>query len=360
MKTETWKYTNIKKWLERDYQTIDSYAPIIDYNELPEGVIICPLADASKQADIPSPYPLPQALEGKLKEQGFFIYIPKNVVLKNPIYITDIAAQLDDPTVLPARFQILLEENSVATIVHKFEANDANHYWRRQVTEINLAPNAQLNYYQDQNEAPTSLHTHYIAVQQGRDSQFNSFTLDNGGGIVRTDLHTKLHDVNATCHLNGLYLVKNKQHVDNHTIIEHLAPHTQSSEHYKGIVADQARAVFNGRIYVAPHAQKVVSEQHNENLLLSKQAEIDTKPELEIYADDVQCAHGATVGQLDRDAIFYMTTRGIDEELAKQLLTYGFAHEMLNSISHDEIRALFNTQLLTWFSNNQELEDLLP
>jgi Fe-S cluster assembly protein SufD len=310
MKSESWKYTNITKWLEREYETLDMGAPKI-------------------------------------------IHVPKNTVLEKPIYITDIATGLTNSTLLSTRCVITLEENSSATIVQVFQSEQADNYWRKKITEINLAANSQLNYYQIQTESATSLHTHEITVQQARDSQFNSFTLDNGGGIVRTDLQAKLTAENAHCQFHGIYLVKNKQHVDNHTSIDHLSPHTHSKELYKGIITDQARAVFNGRVYVAPQAQKVISEQHNENLLLSKQAEIDTKPELEIYADDVQCAHGATVGQLDRDAVFYMTTRGISEELAKQLLTYGFAHEMINSIDNAEIRELFNTQLLDWFGNSQ-------
>jgi Fe-S cluster assembly protein SufD len=302
MKTESWKYTNINKWLEREYETPDMGAPKI-------------------------------------------IHVPKNTILEKPIYITATAENLTNSTLLSTRYIITLEENSSATIVQVFQAEQADNYWRKQTTEISLAANAQLNYYQVQTESETSLHTHTITVEQARDSQFNSFTLDNGGGIVRTDLNTKLQAENARCQLHGIYLVKNKQHVDNHTNIEHLSPHTQSTELYKGIIADQARAVFNGRVYVAPHAQKVISEQHNKNLLLSKQTEIDTKPELEIYADDVQCAHGATVGQLDPDAIFYITTRGMSEDVAKQLLTQGFAREMLDYINNPEIKQLFNQQL---------------
>ena len=302
MKTETWKYTNINKWLAREYETPDMGAPKI-------------------------------------------IHVPKNTVLEKPIYITDIATRLTAPTLLSTRCVITLEENSSATIVQVFQSEHADNYWRKKITEINLAANAQLNYYQVQTESATSLHTHEITVQQARDSQFNSFTFDNGGGIVRTDLHTKLQAENARCQLYGVYLVKNKQHIDNHTIIDHLSSHTYSTEHYKGIIADQARAVFNGRVYVAPHAQKIVSKQHNANLLLSKQAEIDTKPELEIYADDVQCAHGATVGQLDNDMIFYMTTRGISEIEARQLLTHGFIREMFEFINDSEIKQLFNQQL---------------
>lgn len=338
--TESWKYTNIKQWLERDYQTPAVYAPAITYGT-------------------PLPCPLPQAVEGKLEGNLLVIRVPQNMVLDKPIYITDLAVQLEVPTLLAAKHIIELGENSCATIVHAFVAEHADHYWRRHETEISLAANARLNYYQYQTESTTSLHTHTITVQQARDSRFESFTLDNGGGIVRTDLSAKLNGQQASCNYQGVYLVKEKQHVDNHTSIEHLSPHTYSEELYKGIVTDQARAVFNGRVYVAPEAQKVVSEQHNKNLLLSKTAEIDTKPELEIYADDVRCAHGATIGQLDRDAIFYLTARGIDEELAKQLLTYGFVHDMFGNILHEDIKPLFNQQLLDWFSAQHELAGLL-
>lgn len=319
MKTETWKYTNISKWLERDYEL--------------------PLSHTIRVTS-------PTGGEVKMQENMWHIRIPKNTTLEEPIYIHNLATQLEKSTLLEAKILIILEENSSATIVQVFQSEQASNYWRKQITEINLAANAQLNYYQIQTENETSLHTHEISVEQARDSQFNSFTLDNGGGIVRTDLHTKLQAENARCQLHGIYLVKNKQHVDNHTNIEHLSPHTQSTELYKGIATDQSRAVFNGRVYVAPHAQKVISAQHNKNLLLSKKAEIDTKPELEIYADDVQCAHGATVGQLDHDAIFYMSTRGMSEDVAKQLLIYAFAREMLDNIDNPEVKEIFNKQLV--------------
>jgi Fe-S cluster assembly protein SufD len=210
-----------------------------------------------------------------------------------------------------------------------------------------------------QQEASAAKHTHFMGVQQLEHSLFTSFNIDLGGQLVRNDLHTTLQAVEASCDLQGIYLLKEKQHVDNHTAINHAHAITYSNEYYKGILQDKSRAVFNGRVLVEPDAQKIDSNQKNDNLLLSADCEIDTKPELEIYADDVKCAHGATVGQLDEAAIFYLQARGITDIVARKMLTFGFAYEVAENIKQPLIHDVVKKALLNWFSSDETLQALL-
>ena len=183
--------------------------------------------------------------------------------------------------------------------------------------------------------------------------------LDIGGKLVRNDINTKSLSSNAYCQLNGLYITNHKQHVDNHTLIEHLSPHSTSSEFFKGIVDDKSRAVFNGSVIVHEGAIKTDAQQTNANLLLSSDAEIDTKPQLEIYNDDVKCAHGATIGQLDEDALFYLRSRGINEKDAKALLTFGFAKSLINTIPEATIKHKLTQLVLQKLDATQSIKEFL-
>jgi Fe-S cluster assembly protein SufD len=206
------------------------------------------------------------------------------------------------------------------------------------VTEVIVDADAHLTLYQLQEESKNSFHIGGLFAKLGRGSRFDAFAITLAGGLVRNDLRVDLDGAGAEVNLRGLYLARGRQHIDNHTQIFHNEPGCISHEHYKGVLDDRARAVFHGRIVVQPDAQKTVSEQSNQNLLLSRDAEIDTKPQLEIYADDVKCAHGATVGQLDKDALFYLRSRGIAEEMAKRLLIKAFASDVLLAVSPDSLR----------------------
>jgi len=203
--------------------------------------------------------------------------------------------------------------------------------------DILLEENAKLTHCRIESESAQTAHFRFISIAQQKHSHLDSFALDLGGQMIRTDFITRLLAPQATCMLNGLYITNGKQHVDNHTLIEHASHHCSSRQFYKGIIAGSSRAVFNGKVIVEKDAQATDAAQQNKNLLLSSTAEIDTKPELEIYADEVKCAHGSTVGQLDEEAIFYLRSRGIPEAQARSLMTFAFAEEMLEKLSNKEM-----------------------
>ncbi|MGH8370746.1 MAG: Fe-S cluster assembly protein SufD, partial [Gammaproteobacteria bacterium] len=196
-----------------------------------------------------------------------------------------------------------------------------------------------------QRESAEDFHVSRVIVEQQSDSRYLSHTLNFGGLWIRNDLHSRLEAAGAEAIFNGLYLVDGRQHVDNHTRIEHLAPATRSDELYRGIIDGHGHAVFNGKVVVARHAIKTDAAQTNNNLLLSRQGEIDTKPELEIYADDVKCSHGATIGQLDEHALFYLRSRGLGSEEARNLLVGAFALAVLDRIASPVLRVFARQQL---------------
>ena len=198
-----------------------------------------------------------------------------------------------------------------------------------------------------------------VHVHQCRDSRYVSHNINLGGLLVRNDIRAALTEPGAEARLYGLFMAGGRQHVDNHTCIDHMAPHTRSDESYKGVLSGRARGVFNGRVVVRPDAQKIEARQSNPNLLLSGQAEIDTKPELEIYADDVKCSHGATVGQLDETALFYLRSRALDADTARDLLVFGFVEEVIDGLAHAPIRDRLESIVKGRLPESGRLKDLL-
>ncbi len=213
------------------------------------------------------------------------------------------------------------------------------------VTSIDAGPGSSIEHIKVQQEGPRAFHIGHLEAHQARDSHLDSHTLCLGARLNRNDIETRLAAEGASVMLNGLYLADGRQHVDNHTLIDHASPLTHSEETFKGVLDGHARAVFNGRVIVQPGAQKIEAHQHNRNLLLSPDAEVDTKPELEIYADDVKCSHGTTVGQLDAQALFYLRSRGIAEDDARSLLTYAFADDIIARIDLRPLREYLETLL---------------
>jgi len=207
------------------------------------------------------------------------------------------------------------------------------------VTEVVVPENAVLDYYLQQRESKQAYHLHTVAVRQERASSFTSNAIALGGALARTDINVVLDAEQCTCTLNGLYRATGNQLIDNQTRIDHARPRCTSHELYKGILDGRARGVFNGKIYVHQDAQKTDARQTNKTLLLSDEAVIDTKPQLEIYADDVKCTHGASIGQLDEEQLFYLRTRGLDRQAARQLLTYAFANDIISRIQIEPLRA---------------------
>jgi len=328
------------------------------------------------------------ALNTAFMEDGVFMQVAADTVIHDPIHCLFLStASADDarPRVSYPRLLILLEDNAKLSVVEHylgmknahfevegFEAQGSeepgledNHNFTNTLTEILLHPGASLNHYKLQCESPDSSHIAGIHVEQQRGSRFTSHNLSLGAALARNDIRIKLTGENAKCCLNGVYLVGGRQNVDNHTQVDHLEPSCCSEELYKGVIQGRARAVFNGKVVVHLDAQQSDARQINKNLLLSEKAEVDTKPELQIYADDVKCSHGATVGQLDAQALFYLQSRGISKTDAEALLVYAFVSEILQAIDHPGVQRLIQAPVLAQLSDligadTIDLQPLMP
>jgi len=226
------------------------------------------------------------------------------------------------------------------------------------LTDIVAAEQASVEHVKIQDENAKSYHIGNLFIEQARDSEVVSHSLSFGAQLARQDIRVTLDAENAATILNGFYMAEGRQHVDHHTRVDHVAPHTRSEESYKGVLGGAARGVFNGKVVVHPRAFKTDARQSNNCLLLSKDAEADSKPELEIYADDVKCAHGATVGQLDANALFYLRSRGIDADAARRLLTFAFAAEVLNRVPDAPIREALTARVAGRLPDTIVPEDL--
>ncbi|ANX05289.1 Fe-S cluster assembly protein SufD [Immundisolibacter cernigliae] len=246
------------------------------------------------------------------------------------------------------RLLIELGEHSEALVVEHYLGAGTDAYHVNVLAQATLAPGARLRHVKLLTEGPAAIHIGDFRVRVGRDARFESHALAAGGGLVRQDIDVKLDEAGGECSLRGLYTAGTSEHVDFHTRIEHIAPHCRSEETYKGLIGGTGRAVFNGRVHVHPGADKTDSAMTCANLLLSNRAEVDAKPELEIYADDVKCSHGATVGQLDEAQVFYLRSRGIAEAAARELLMTAFARDALGDLDvrlQDAVAALIDARL---------------
>lgn len=279
------------------------------------------------------------ALNTAFAQDGAFVLVEKGVVLDRPLHLIFRSSGQSSPHLSVPRNLIILEEGAQATIQESYIGeNRSSVYWTNAHTEILLGRNSQLEHVQLQDESRAAFHTALTRVKQDRDSRYLSHVFSLGGLLSRNDLDISLEDSRTECELNGLYIADDQQHIDHHTRIDHIEPDCTSREHYKGILTDRARAVFNGKVYVHPDAQRTAAYQSNPNLLLSRSAEIDTKPQLEIFADDVKCSHGATIGQLDDEALYFLRSRGIDRDQARNMLLSAFAGELVDRVSHNELR----------------------
>jgi Fe-S cluster assembly protein SufD len=264
-----------------------------------------------------------------------FLRVPRGAVIAEPIEIEISTGVPYGPGARHPRILILAGADAHSTIVEKYSGSGA--YFTNAVVEIVVGDGAVVDYYKIQQEAPEAFHVSSLGSTLGRSANFSTTSISLGGALVRNDVAAVLSEgTEAT--LNGLYLVNGSQHVDNHTSIDHAKPHGTSHELYKGILDDRATAVFNGRILVRKDAQKTDSKQTNKNLVLSDEAVINTKPELQILADDVRCTHGATIGQLDAESMFYLQSRGIGRQQARSLLTYAFAQDIIGRIKVQSLR----------------------
>ena len=278
------------------------------------------------------------ALNTAFIQDGAYINISANTNIDKPINITYISRDSNHPFATHPRNLIVMGENSNATVIENYVGSGKVNYFTNSVTETVLLQGAVLKHYKIQQEGSSAFHIASLNTSQSKDSRFESHLVSIGGALVRNNINASLNEEGAEIIMNGLYMTEDVQHVDNHTRVDHLKPHTQSHQNYRGVLNGKSRGVFNGKVVVHPQAQKIEAYQNNANLLLSDDAEIDTKPELEIYADDVKCTHGATVGQLDDDMLFYLRSRAVDEKTARSLLTYAFADEVISEINLKEIQ----------------------
>ena len=294
------------------------------------------------------------ALNTAFLQSGLFLWIPKNVHVETPIQVTFVTdADQADAASFP-RLLVVAEENSSATLIESFVSTRNQQYFTNAVAEIVLKEGARLEHYRMQRESDKAFHTSITSASLGRSSSYDTTSINLGGRLSRHDISVVLDHEGAECWVDGLYLVGSDQHTDTHSVIDHQQPHCTSHQLYKGILDGNARAVFNGKVFVREGAQKTDAMQTNKNLLLSQQARVDTKPQLEIYADDVKCAHGAAVGQIDQEELFYLQARGINPELGRSLLTYGFAEEVIGKIKLDSIRSQLDEIVLRQLNTQLE------
>jgi Fe-S cluster assembly protein SufD len=265
------------------------------------------------------------ALNTAFMEDGAFVLIPKGVLTQEPIHLLYISTINDVPSLSNPRNLIILEDNSQANIIEHYVSLGSNVYFSNVVTEVVIGENS----YMIERESAKAYNVSTLRVEQKRNSNLNSHSLLLGGSLVRNNVHPVLAGEGCHSFINGLFMSRDRQHMDNYMKVEHVSPHCDSRQLYNGVLDGKSRGVFHGRIIVHKDAQKTDAKQTNRNLLLSDSAQIDTKPQLEIYADDVKCTHGATIGQLDENAIFYIRSRGLSEESARAMLLYAFASKSL-------------------------------
>jgi Fe-S cluster assembly protein SufD len=289
------------------------------------------------------------ALNTALFTSGLFLKVPRGVTVAAPIHLLFIgegAVEGPPPAAFP-RVMIVAEENSSATIIESYASpQDESVYLTNAIIDVSLADDARLQHYKIQRESVGAFHVATTRAELGPKSSYSITTINFGAALSRHDIRVQMDHEGAECSVDGLYMIDGSQHTDTHSVIDHRQPHCTSHQLYKGILDGRSRAVFNGKVFVRHDAQQTDARQTNKNLLLSTDARVDTKPQLEIYADDVKCTHGAAVGQLDEDEMFYLESRGINPSLARNLLTYGFAEEVIERIGIESIRRELDAAVL--------------
>ncbi len=279
------------------------------------------------------------ALNTAWMNDGCFVHVPKGSILGEPIHLIFFSTTQGEATVSYPRNLIVIGDEGQASIVETYLGVKDEVYFTNAVTEIVLGKDAVVDHYKLQCESRSAFHVATLQVHQHRNSNFSSHSVSLGGALARNDFNSVLDGEGSECSLNGLYTVDGKRHVDNHTRVDHVKPHCNSRELYKGILGGRGKGVFNGKIYVHGAAPGTDAKQTNKNLLLSEEATINTKPQLEIYNDNVKCTHGSTVGQLDPDAVFYLRSRGMGLQDARRLMTFAFASEIIGTVKPAKLRS---------------------
>lgn len=347
-KLEAWKYTNLRALGRIEFQTsvetpsLDQ-APSLISNALARVVFVNgqlneALSDTTSDLI-------------ELTKDGFALRVTSGIELDQPIEVVFVSGISDAAVTYNPRMSISLEDNSRATILENHIGLGDGVYFSNGETEIKVGQGARLNHVKVQAEGDEAYHLSNLSAQVARDGCYEACILSVGAKLSRNDINVRLEGEGANCGLNGATLMRGVQHSDNTTVVDHLVPHTACSEIFKGVLDDKARSVFQGKIVVHKDAQKTDGRQYCKTLLLSDDAEVNAKPELEIYADDVKCAHGATVGEIDETALFYMRSRGVPEKRARSLLVESFLGEALENIEADDISAVLSDMISNWLSD---------
>jgi len=389
VKEEEWKYTNVASIAKIDFSPIVTSKDVpssadqlelftypearesrlvfvngilrtdlSSLNGLPEGVVAIDLIEAlhSDRYDQPLQEHLARiadygengftALNTAFLGHGALVWIPKGLRIDTPLHLLFASDAAQPNAASFPRVLVIGEENSSGTIIESYTGVKDEVYFTNAVVEIVLKEGARLEHYRVQDESASAFHVATTKADLGRNSSFDTTNITLGAQLSRHNLSVIMDHEGAECWVDGLYIVGTGQHADTHSVIDHKQPHCTSHQLYKGILDGKSRAVFNGKVFVRHGAQKTDAMQTNKNLLLSNDAHVDTKPQLEIFADDVKCAHGAAIGQLDEDELFYLSTRGIHSDLARNLLTYGFAEEVIGKIKIESIKTQLDEAVL--------------
>ncbi len=377
-RSEDWKYTSVSAIantpfvaaLERGVGTLDAaalapytfggawplvvflngrFAPALSHiSALPDGVRVMDLATAAVQEPellarhlgvaAPADRDGFTALNAAFAGEGVLIHVAKEMVTDVPVHILHVTDANGAGVMSHPRHLLIAERHAKASVIESYVSLADVSYFTNAVVEVSVDNGATLQLLRIQQESPTAFHVGTVEARQGRDSHFMAFTFQTGAALSRSNVFTVLAGEGCGTTLNGLYMLGNTQHGDHQTRVEHVAPNCFSREAYKGLLDDASHGVFNGKVYVHPEAQKTDGKQTNNTLLLSKDAQIDTKPQLEIFADDVKCTHGATVGRIDETSLFYLKSRGVGQLLARQLLMYAFAADVLETIENEAVK----------------------
>jgi len=300
-------------------------------------------------------------LNTALAQNGIYIYVPDGLVVDRPIHILNIAHAEEEPTVISPQKIIVAGENSKLIIIETYHhlTNSQQTYFTNTVSQFVLKRNAIVDHYRIQDEGENAFFINNTEVDQMRDSTYSSYVVDLGGKLVRNNLSSILKDSGTSTNFYGIYVGINKQHIDNQTFIDHAYPNCNSNELYKGVLTDNAKGVFNGKIKVRPDAQKTNAFQKNHSLVLSKGASMNSKPQLEIFADDVKCSHGATIGKINEDALYYMRSRGLSKKEATSVLKQAFLTEITELIKIDPVREKVEQMLVDKFKQLAETNNEL-
>ena len=377
-KLENWKYTSLNQVLKEDYTVFAKQKNVINFKKVKdyfidniesykivfvdgyfdpflsqtshEGIDICIMSAAlnkAKYSDVIKKYfnkisdekDSLTSLNTAFSKEGVYIHVPKNTLVEKPVEVVHIATGNEAALMLQPRNLIVIEENSEIEIVESHRSLTSNPIFTNSVTEIFADKNTNIDYYKIQNDNSTSSLIDSTFISQKRNSDVKVHTFSFGGKLTRNNLSFVQENESINSTMNGLTIIDYRQHVDHHTLVHHANPNCESHQDYKGIFSGKSTGVFNGKIIVDKIAQKTNAFQQNNNILLEDNATVNSKPQLEIFADDVKCSHGCTIGQLDTDALFYLRARGIPKKEAKALLTYAFANNILESVKIPELKS---------------------